>query len=843
MDLYKFRKAISAGLTATLLASLFTVIAASTALATVTVGSAGSFARGTTSTGTVTLTFTENTAGCLAVAGVAAADDLIVTVADSAAADTIDFVGPVTVTAPGSLGASAAVNASGNLVIQLTGTDGANVEQLIISGVKLSATDLAALGAVQATLGGVATTSACFAGATTTATGVVAIGIAAGSTSVTVNVTSDCPFDETGVVTGTATSDGLAFATAPETLDITTAGPLDAPGPDQQVLQIDATANNHQLGELVSQTDVANCSPTNLGSPGTVTGHLDLTGVAGTNVFPGENNQLIGGSVTLTGTGTGTNGIASGSVVTFTLPAGIQYSTAPAVAYGGAITGPATCALSFDRQSCSLTTTAGVIGSITLTAFRVDVAASVALGTAVTVTPTVASRTIVPASFTIAFVSRTVIGVGGIPTIFINVNDQNSGQLTITETTAGFFKAGVGENNAFGICFTTGEVLTRAPVAVVTSGDILLLSGVVGAASVAGTLFAGDAITGGFESCARWTVYSRAATPVVSTIEIRGADASNVVLPSGANNGPRVNVVPGLGVAGTPGPTLVDVLIGTQTDVANSDGSSTIVQNAVRAFQSGVNVVALSQPIIGQGTTGLAGSIRITETLAGQFKLNESICVTILPRSSITGLLPRQDTFLATANTNQLPTISTNVASGLLASRTSVSSTAVCFTINQQASGTLGELTIGNLNFTTLADAPFGPILVNVTGTGTGVAFEAAVSNARIGNPQAGTAATRLGVTQVGAFTISTKIPRVNRYVTYRFDFGVAAAGQAVRIYGATKTGNDWSAFTVVTTRIANASGVVYYYIRHNSPTWRSYRANWTGGGAWTPARQARWIP
>ena len=456
------------------------------------------------------------------------------------------------------------------------------------------------------------------------------------------------------------------------------------------------------------------------------------------------------------------------------------------------------------------------------------------------------ARTVVPASFRIAYVARTVVGVGGIPTIFINVNDQNSGMLTLTETTAGFFRAGVGENNAFGVCFTTGEQMTRAPWAVVTSGDLQLLSGVVGAASAQGTLYAGPAIAGGTQSCARWTVYGRAATPLVSTIEIRGADASNVVLPSGANNGPRLNVVPAIGLAGTPGPTLANVLIGQQADVIAGTALSTIVQNAVRAFRSGLNVVAVSQPIIDQGTTGLAGNITVSETLAGQFKVGQDICVTILPRTSTGasgGGQQRQDTFLATANQNQLPAVSTNVASGLLASRTTISSTGVCFTINQQASGTLGVLTISNLNYTTLADAPFGAILVNVTGNtdGGAVAFEAAVSNARIGNPQVGTAATRLGVTTVGAFTISTKVQAVRRYVTYRFDFGVAAAGAAVRILGATKTGNDWSGFSVVTTRIANASGVVYYHIRQNSATWKSYRANWVGGGAWTPARQARW--
>jgi hypothetical protein len=97
-------------------------------------------------------------------------------------------------------------------------------------------------------------------------------------------------------------------------------------------------------------------------------------------------------------------------------------------------------------------------------------------------------------------------------------------------------------------------------------------------------------------------------------------------------------------------------------------------------------------------------------------------------------------------------------------------------------------------------------------------------------------------VTQVGAFTTATKVQTVGKYVTYRFDFGVAAAGQAVQIWGATKTGNDWSGFSVVTTRVANASGVVYYYARQNAVTWKSFRGYWVGGGSWTPARQARWV-
>jgi hypothetical protein len=128
------------------------------------------------------------------------------------------------------------------------------------------------------------------------------------------------------------------------------------------------------------------------------------------------------------------------------------------------------------------------------------------------------------------------------------------------------------------------------------------------------------------------------------------------------------------------------------------------------------------------------------------------------------------------------------------------------------------------------------------SGSNTQLTFQSIVSNAKIGSVLAGTAASRLGVTQVGAFTTSTKVQKVGMYVTFRFDFGVVAAGAHVDIWGATKTGNDWTGFSKVTSRVANASGVVYYYIRQSSATWMSYRAAWGGGGVMTPARQARWI-
>jgi hypothetical protein len=855
--LNKYRKAISAGLTATLLASLFTMVAASTAFGATTVTSAGSVPRGGTSTGTVTITLTENAASCLAEGVDPAASTISIFDVDDpvpAGPSEVSWSGTPVVSAPGSLAATATI-AANVLTVDTDNSSDAVQEQIVITGLTITAAAGAEPGAIVAALvdntagdGGAANGGPnCWTATTRTATGTISVGIAAGSTTVLVNVTGSCSF-----VLSAGTPSGLIFATLPETVEITAAPAIGTPpaGPGQQSLTIDATANNHQLGEAVSQTGVpvSGTCPATLSSPGTVVDALNQTATS-VQVFPGENNQVAG---TTTVAEVNTGFLAAGTVVTFTLtPDGVLFSggalspTLTAAGAGFALTS-GTCAVSVDRKSCTATvdtaaTPAGNFGSILLSAIRLDVAPTVPAGTAVkAVVTTSPTKAVNVTSNTIAIVSRIIVGVAAQPTIFFNQNDQPTGQISLTETGAGFFTAGPGPTNVFSVCLASGESFTRAPWAVVTVGDLKLFSGVVGAASSKGTLFNSN-------TCARWAVFS--ASTVASTIEIRGTDAADVVLPSGSLNGPRVNVGPA-STTFAPGPTLIDIRIGTLaqiTAVPPTAPLTTQVSNAIRAFKNQPVVAAVSQVVLPPGTTnGVMGNITITETQAGQFKANDTCFITILPQSQPAGNA-QVVTFVGGVTSN-VPLVTTNVGSGLLVGAVTsftANDADFGFTITQQAVGTLGVITISNMHVSVLGDAlpTIVQVRVDCDPVGGGVDINQVVSPARIGNPVAGTAATRLGVTQVGAFTTATKIQRVRRYVTYRLDFGVAAAGQAVQIWGATKTGNDWSAFTVVTTRIANASGVVYYYIRHNSATWRSYRGFWVGGGSWTPARQARWIP
>lgn len=99
-----------------------------------------------------------------------------------------------------------------------------------------------------------------------------------------------------------------------------------------------------------------------------------------------------------------------------------------------------------------------------------------------------------------------------------------------------------------------------------------------------------------------------------------------------------------------------------------------------------------------------------------------------------------------------------------------------------------------------------------------------------------GSAASHLGITTSGPFTTATKIPAIGKYVTVKFTMGAAAAGAHVIVLVATKHGTVWSAFVNTTTRIADASGNVYYFYRSFSAAWLSFRVD-SGTTC-----QARWM-
>ena len=158
----KWKKAISVGMSATLLASLFTVIAASSVLAATSVAGVGNVGRGATSTNAATFTFSEESVNCIrsALGGAGAPNapvDLFVQIAPKAPGlGTVQFVGTPTLVAPGSLGAVASLQGTlgvnDTLRIRINGGDEFNKQQITVTGLKIKASSAASLGAIVTTL-------------------------------------------------------------------------------------------------------------------------------------------------------------------------------------------------------------------------------------------------------------------------------------------------------------------------------------------------------------------------------------------------------------------------------------------------------------------------------------------------------------------------------------------------------------------------------------------------------------------------------------------------------------------------------------------------------------------
>lgn len=877
------RKGAAIGFSATLLATMFTIIVAPIVSAAVVVTSAGAVPRGGTSTGTATFQFTESAAACFPAGASPGAIRVVIT--DSASGSTVHFSGTPVVTAPGSLGATAALStttvSNDTLTVNFAGSDTINIEQVTISGLKLSADAAAPIGAIQAN-GSTSTQLACIQ-AGGTATGTISAGIGAGATSVIVNVTSgSCIFVATG--SGVPPAGQLSFATSPELVNLTAASAINTPAPGQQTLTIAPTVNVHNAAELVSQATA--CAPTGVfGSPGTVANALTQT-ATNTQVFPGENNQPAGTSTisdVTAGPGTGT--LFAGQTLTFSVAAaGVKFSTpftvdpTAGVNLGGGPGTPVQCSLNVARTSCSVTVTADVAGddSLFLSGILLDVDSTAVLGTAVHLTVTTAPAVAINiTSDTIAFVGRVVIGVAAQPVIFMGFNDQPSGTITITESGAGFFTSGVGGNNAFALCINSGEQFTRAPWAVVTvaggTPGLQLLNGVVGASQAKGILYTGFLGS----SCARWTVFS-ASTTGPATIEIRGSADDTTPLGPGATNGPRLSVPNVL----FPGSTQETINIGTAAtacpdpaSVVCEGGFKSAVSNAIRAFKNSVTVTAASQPACARGATDcLLGNVVITETQNGQLKAGSVIAGWILPRSTTL----RNDVLLKAGITNDLPIVTTNSASGLLAGPVVV----ICppaipllsfcfftFTVTQQSFGpTLGSITISNIHAVVAADAVNGPIQMEFSNSGTilgvpafpgtGQPFDSVVSNGTVGLPALPgstktQAASAIGKTNApAAFSVSTKVVTLqsnsNNIVTIRIRVDPALVGKSVRIQVAHKnSAGVWSSFTNLTTRVIGSDGFAYYYASAHSAQWNSYRGMFPGNANFSASTsqtvQVRW--
>jgi hypothetical protein len=469
------KKAIGAGTSAALIASLLATAVAPSAFAAITVGSAGNVPVGGTSANNVSFTFTEQS---IAAIPTNTAGSFTVTIAPaSGPATNLSFVGtPSTAGSTGSLGASASI--AGNvLTVNIAGSDTLNVESIFITGLKISAAAGTATGAITATLsagtGSLAGAAAIFSGGGT-ATGTLAGGHGIGDTIFVVNVTSaGCNF------TNTATSGNpLAFATSPESINITTAAPITVVPPvGQQTLTLAAgAASVHNAGEVVSETTGC-ASSTSLASPGTVVAALSYSSLDNYTVFPGESNQL-GAPLTAVEPAAGFLPALSTLTYTITTP-GVVFSTAPTVA-GSARTAPVdtisantlanptvvTTTLAHGLQTGDTVTITGSNSTPTINGVRtVTVLSATTFSIPVNVTTAGSAGTVTP---------TTLVGGGAIG-LSAAVISANRLSATVTVNTASVIPATITLSNILYDVASTVTPGTFISVTLSTSGALAVL--------------------------------------------------------------------------------------------------------------------------------------------------------------------------------------------------------------------------------------------------------------------------------------------------------------------------------------------------------------------------------
>ncbi len=911
------KKALGIGMSAGLIASLFATAVAPSVLAAITVGSAGNVPVGGTSALPVSFTFTEQAVNSIPTN---TAGSFTVTIAPAApGAGSVSFVGiPSTAGSTGSLGASASI--AGNvLTVNIAGSDTVNIESIFISGLKISAAPGTSTGAISATLsagsGSLTGPAAIFSGGGT-ATGTLASGIGAGATSATVNVTSaGCPFSFPGTLTFATTPESVALASAgaltlgqqaltftatanvhnanevvSETNGCAVSSSLASPGTVVAALAY-SSANNLTVYPGENNSPAANLTVTEpspgfllagsnftftIQTPGvvfstapsvtstytpppvdTITGNTVANPTVVTTSSP--HYLVTGDTVTITGSNStptlnGLRTVTVLSATTFSVPvnvttAGTTGTVTPTTLVARSSIGLSAPVISASRTSATVTVNTASTGTgstITLSNILYDVSASVPAGTFISVgLATSGLLAVLPPSNTNAVVFRGIAATATSPLVYIGENNQAAGIISFTESSAGFFTSGIGTGtNTFWVC-PTGVTFsfTLAPYAQVVggtvAGNLILRDGNFASTT---NIVQGSAV-GVPAGCYGWTVWSASTTP--STIRIGDA---------GLTSGALINVT----TAQAPGGVDVQLWLGSSNFV--NPTLATTVQFATAMYRNQVAVTALSQPAIAPGSVhALAGSIQIAETGLGQLKAGESICIEVLPRSTVSNI---QDTFLNALSTADLP-VATASGTGLVIGPVQTSFLgcnftsgdtpaayvqSVSFSVLQQSTAGDGKLVINNINYTTTADAHLGTVLVSVYGMGggpTNVVFHSTVSNAFIGSAVLTpiTAANAVGLPpNQGPWSTATKLPVRGQYVTWQFNGGSSQAGKLIQIWFTRKnSAGGWGPFTLLTSRLANASGVANFWWKSSTPAWVSVRAYSATTGTWSAAVQARW--
>lgn len=866
----RFKKAFTVGMSAALLASLFTVSAASTVLAANTSSGGGTILPGGAASAAGTLTFAEdNTAQPFNQFG---NGSITIQLFDSSGASTVQFstASTPTVTVNSGVGAATAgfattVLANDSLVVSVSGTDSTKLDSFTVGNLKVKALVTAAVGVVQfrVIVNGVGLSDALV-----TASGVLAVDlIPPAAASVTLDAGSlgfqqsavDCVGGAVASGKVTIAAKGVSVAETFSAAAGTAGGTINyAAG---------AVTVTHPADAVVTQSVCAARFPSFV----TVGDAVKVTVPGGAaNIQAGVNNQDAG-NVTAD-LGAFDDLLQDGDIITFTInTAGVLFAPNSCLLVGACVTesdnAPKTPVLAGDRKSITYEIDevgpgddAGTEGSLFTGGDQVyfdpdyDVALGVASGTAVEVAVTVsrAGVTVTGSPATVAYIGFVLAGSTAAPNVLIGQNDQSTGMITLKESAAESIGFTV-PDGYIKVCLASGWGETwsvgRFFWAVVTSGDLKL--NVAGLPATQGRMRIDTSNT----NCLEIQVYS--VSTVASTIEIRNG-TSAAPDASGATNGPKINIADW----SEPGPVYVDVY----ADAPDAGSGTQVGDNvviAVRAY-SGTPIVSVSSQlnVVRGGVAQMIGNVIITEGAPNQFEdLDEFQICLVDPSGSFTGAYG----WATPVGINQ-PIVTTNsTVSGLIAFLdASDPDVGGCMDINidDTSIGGLGVITISNLKIDVKADAALGSVFVRVFDGDDidcfGEGFfspcfpdpdlvNQVVSPAKVVELKAAglTAGSALGVTKAGPFTTTTKIQAVGKYVSWRFSSS-ATAGKVVEIWVAARNADgSWGAFTKLTSRLADGVGNTFFHWRSSTAQWLSVRAHYPGDSStahsWSPARQARW--
>ncbi len=394
-----------------------------------------------------------------------------------------------------------------------------------------------------------------------------------------------------------------------------------------------------------------------------------------------------------------------------------------------------------------------------------------------------------------ASVTSTITPVGN-----LNAGAGTAQTLTVTSTAAGLadfgiYASGLSGTAAISTSVTVGTTTTTlAPVSFTFTGGVasLQLIGIQTAVALGGDVNGVYFIA---KDASGHRISTTGSTAVVTTLTGAGLDNPVNGAPwtdwDGAETSPTATGT--RFVSGSGYHDIVCPETGTATSATIAVKNGSVVSNAITVYCSGAAdsfSVAFDKSTVAPGGTA---TISATVKDANGFPVPDGTGVSVVVSSGAT-LASSDGTKNGVATWTYLAPFNTGVAS-VIATVAGVSGT-------QTAS----------INVGTVVVAP---------GSG-------------------GTNASALGVTKSGPFSISTKVAALGKYQTWKLAFGPSAAGKTVAILMASKnSAGVWSSFSRLTSRVADASGNVYFYWRTSSAAWLSVRGSLDSG--MTPAVQGRW--